>query len=83
MRPQEIAQAISQAMSRQAQSTRAMEKAKITDIDADGNAVVEYRGVEITLPRGPGAGVTVGQWVLVERTNSGLQIGGPSAYGAG
>ncbi len=83
MRAREVAQAIDAAMSKKAVSTRALEKGKVIEIDADGNAVVDYRGASITLPRGPGLGVTEGQWVIVERTNSGWQIGGPSAYGAG
>ena len=81
MNARQIAQAIRQQMSRTARKTRAHEKAQVVDTDANGNAVVSYKGAEISLPNT--RDFTLNQWLLVERTDAGLQLGGNSAYGGG
>lgn len=83
MRPRDIARFVRDQVDREARRTRAHEKARVVSRDTDGNTVVEYRGASITLAGPVPLNISEGQWLLVERTNAGLQAGGRSAYGAG
>lgn len=81
MNARQVARAIRDQVAKDARRTRGNEKAKVVDTDANGNPVVAYRGGEISLPNI--RDFSEGQWLIVQRTNAGLQLGDTSAYGGG